>query len=402
MGISGYLSDPICSRLAHMEGFLLVDWFLEVAKWYAHIVGIDIDNKKIQIADGPVCFGCGVTANVWPRVPLLETIRRYNDPEERSFCSEFNEIKERLTSVIARNFPEENCFRKNTSGIELYRKLIFVLLKHFTAKWGNPESIGAVVSKLPVPGCLKDMEGVLFHKDGFPKKTVRHWILKLSSQRHLSLERTILNANNIQRVSQPKEQYDHLLWTENAKRPKALKDLEEAEKATVLDVRFKEVQDDLKSEERERTLGGLNAEQAIAAGRSVAGLQRVTAGQFLEEDEPEEATPPARGRGVRGRGARKSKLAALVPDTASQQPGKQSSPGKEPEAKAAKVKKFDLQKSDNTEMYLEVLHDDMKPGRSLRGVHDLAAAPDVDRWLLLTSILGVYPRYRPGPSGSSM
>jgi hypothetical protein len=55
---------------------------------------VDTKNKKVEKPDGPLCFGCGVTCEVWPHEKSSTLITKYYNPGERNFKVEFDEIQE--------------------------------------------------------------------------------------------------------------------------------------------------------------------------------------------------------------------------------------------------------------------------------------------------------------------
>lgn len=234
------------------------------------------------------------------------------DKNERSFKAEFDTIKKGLTESIERAFPIETVMRVECSDLMIYTKLMFVTLRVFKAKFCPPEALNIPVVAMPGFGGSDDsMQGVLFQREGFPKK-LPHFIVRLSASRTLELQRMIINASDIRRVGQARETWDVRCQQEVTSRLVALRAGQKQHSSAlaptfsmVMD-KFQADQDSKKAADNQRETQQLRADQARQAGTSVAGVQRLVRGEFDDEvggyavGPKGKVAPRARGHG-RGR-----------------------------------------------------------------------------------------------------
>jgi hypothetical protein len=205
-------------------------------------------------------------------------------------------FKSRLEKVISRAFPEESLARGNSQVLEVYYKLAFVLVKTFTAKWQPPASLSIPTTSLPIPGTGMEMEGVVFEKHSLPPD-MSAFIVKVSAMKYIEMQRTILNASDIQRSKQCRELYDVKTQKEHAKRPKTLSEFGTC--ATFKDVqsKFKQAQEDTEARNRERTFQQDSTSASVIVGKLVQPVQRVCRGRFDDDDDDRGyAAPKAKGK----------------------------------------------------------------------------------------------------------
>lgn len=244
----------------------------------------------METPDGPLCFACGTTAEVWPLLETHSIIAKYHDRGERTFKHEFETIRSRLSAVISRAFPEESVSRVRASGVELYLKLMFVPLKTFIAKWQPPASLDIKTVRLTgLDG--RPLEGVLFNREGFPRE-VPAYTVRLSSSKALEFERRVVNPTDIQRSGQATETYSAKLASECKKRPRAMQSLADAECATDVQTKYEKAQADMAQRNRERDFQQASTDVASAAGQTVQLVSKIRHGRLGSDEEDDGAYLP--------------------------------------------------------------------------------------------------------------
>ena len=227
---------------------------------------------------------------------LTAIIAKVNSDSEREFKAEFLQIKDGLTDAIERAFPEDSVRIVETSDLEVYTKLIFVLQKVFTAKFMPPETLKIPVVTLPGVGGSDDkMVGVLFRPYGFPKQ-IPHFIVKLKASRSFGLRRSILDSKDIRRLGQARETWNVRCRKEIANRPKEMKVGRSAHSYDYVRGVWEQAEDARKQKEAERGAQQMSTDQARAAGKSVHAVRRVVRGS-MDDEEADYGGAIAKGKG---------------------------------------------------------------------------------------------------------
>lgn len=272
---------------------------IQDVKWFFTLRVVDKRGDVVHVADGPLCWGCGCTAEVWPLESHESIIARYNNPLEEDFQKTFMSVKERLTRVISREFGLDACKRTQTMALEVYQEYAFVLETVFSKRWSTPKALGVKVTKMPGFNG-SSISGVLFERHNFPAD-IAHFIVKVSAQRLLELEHTVLAAKDIVRMEQARDTFSSRLKREVGSRATCLRGdgSTKAHVSSDIDVLHKEHEAKVNAQNSTRQMQLLATDQAALAGKQWQSVKRVRHGQLSDSDD-DEASRDDGARGTRG------------------------------------------------------------------------------------------------------
>jgi hypothetical protein len=280
--------------------------------WYEVLEITDVSEKKLEQADGTICWTCGTTCEVWPTQSREALLTKYRDRLQVSFKVEFDNIAKKVVLTYQRReLHSEHLQRKENLAYEIYTKIVMVLEKTFTTKLQPPKSLGLETVFLPCPVSGARMECLLFQRHGFPK-AFPHYIIKMAYHKMMEYESCILSPEDIFLKDQCLDAFKVKRAKDAKKRPKAMREQGGGLQFAEVFASFKNFQKDVVAAAAQRDLQQRHADMATSKGAQVQAVRRVRHGRGSDSGDNDEAAKKP-----------KKKVASLTRLGAKHAPGRQ-------------------------------------------------------------------------------